>query len=99
MQVVSKILGTARSAMSIKNCEELNLELRLLCTVWLHSWFFEIQHDRYPILIVVSYQAIVSVSTIGYHVWQQWFLRYLSFLNNGSAWNLAHILCFEYVRI
>lgn len=39
MKIVSKELGTALSAVAIENREELDLELRLLVTIWLQARF------------------------------------------------------------
>ena len=80
MKVVSEELRTALPSMSIENREELDLTLRLLIAVRLNAWFLQIEHDTDPVLIVVANQSIVSVGSVGNHVWVKRTLRYLCFL-------------------
>ena len=68
MQIVTKELSTALSTMTVKNCEKLDLELRLLVAVWFNAWLFEIKNDRDPIFVVVSHETIMSVGPVSNHV-------------------------------
>ena len=91
MKIVSEEFGTALATVPIENGEELYLELWLLVTVWLQSRFLQIENDRDPIFVVVPYQAIVSVCTVGYHVWEQAFLRNFCLFNDWS-WRKSLVL-------
>ena len=54
--------------MTVKNGEELNLKLGLLVAVWFNAWLFKIKHDRYPVLVVITDETIVSICSVGNHV-------------------------------
>ena len=69
MQMVSKELGAPLPTMTIENGEELYLELRLLRTVRLDSGLLKVEHNRYPVLVVISDEAIVGISSVSNHVW------------------------------
>ena len=86
--MVSEELRAALATMSIENCKELYLKLRLFRAIWLDSWLLEVEHYRNPVLIVISDQAIVSVCTVGNHIRVQGLLRDLSFLYDGTIWKL-----------
>ena len=85
MKIVSQKFGATLSSMSIEDSKELYLKLWLLCAIWLDARLFKVQNNRDSVFIVVSNQAIVCVSTIGYHIWKQFFLRNLCPLNNWSV--------------
>ena len=74
MKIVSKELSTSLTAMPIEYGEELDLELWLLVAVGLDAWFLQIKYNTYTVFIVVPYQPIVSVGSIGDHVGLQYFL-------------------------
>lgn len=68
MKVVAEELSAALATMTVKNGEELNLKLGLLVAVWFNAWLFKIKHDRYPVLVVITDETIVSICSVGNHV-------------------------------
>ena len=78
--------------MTIKNGEKLDFEARLLGASWLDAWLFQIKHDRYSVLVVIPYEAIVRVSPVGYHIWCLYFLRYFGLLHDRLNWNESKVV-------
>ena len=99
MQIVSQEFGTAMSTMTIENGEELNLEFRLLGAIGLNARLLKVKHDRYSILIIVSDQSIMCVSTIWNHVRRKRLLSYLGFLYDWTIGDCPLILCSQQIRV
>lgn len=98
MQVVPQELSTALASVTIKNGEKLDFEARLLGASRLDAWLFQIEHDRYSVLVVIPYKAIVRVSPVGYHIWCLYFLRYFGLLHDRLNWNESKVVA-HHLRI
>lgn len=85
--------------MAIENRKELDLELRLLGAIGLNTRLLKVKHDRYSILIIVSNQPIMCVSTIRDHVRVKRLLSNLGFLDDWTIGDSALILSSQQVGI
>ena len=92
MKVVSEEFCAALATVTVENCKELYLKLRLFRAIWLDSWLLEVEHYRDPVLVVISDQTIVSVRTVCDHIRVKCLLRDLSFLYDRTIWKLDHNL-------
>ena len=92
VKIVSQKLRTTLSTMSVEYREELNLELGLLTAVQLNAWLLEVEDDADAVFIVISYQAIMSVRPVRYHVGYQRTLRDFCFLNYWSTYLYSFVL-------
>jgi hypothetical protein len=85
VQVITEELSTALATVAIENSEELDLELWLLIAVRLDARLFQVKHDRNTVFIVIPHEAVMSVGSVGDHIWHERPLGHFCFLEYRSS--------------
>lgn len=67
MQIISKIVSTGRTTMTVKDSKETNLRPFLIDCEYFTLGLDYIQNDTYSVFIVISDNALVSISCISFN--------------------------------
>ena len=96
VQVVSEELGTGTPSMAIINTKERTSGPYLMLAVF---WLYDVQYYRYPVLVVIPYQSLISIGGICTHdsiPFVTAFGGLMVWYDDASPWSQGQVLLILY---